>query len=96
MRALPLLPLLGAIALAACATASEEVDGPFFPQGVTDGCQTAEARSSSFSTEVVRDAQLFETESSYRAGWRTGYAQCGDRSDITNRPEDLGEQDRGF
>ena len=89
----PLLLVAAALPLAACATVSEEVDGPFFPRGVTDGCQTAEARSSSFSTEVFRDVQLFETESSYRAGWRAGFAQCGDDQNITARPEDLGEQD---
>ncbi len=88
-----LLPL--GLLLAACVT-SEAASGPFFGAGISDGCRTAEARNASFSTETYRDETLFETESSYRAGWRSGYAQCQPGQDATARPEDLGEQELQF
>ena len=86
----------GALALSACASWGEAADGPFFQAGVTDGCRTAESRNASFSTEVYKDEQLFDVEESYRAGWRSGFAQCQPLADATNRPEDLGQQDLGF
>ena len=92
------LPILTAfvLPLVACASWGEAADGPFFQAGVTDGCRTAESRNASFSTEVYKDEQLFGAEESYRAGWRSGYAQCQPIADPTNRPEDLGQQDLGF
>ena len=92
-----LLPAaLPALALAACATDDAAADGPFYPMGVTDGCRTAESRNASFSTDTYRDERLFESEASYRAGWRSGYAQCDERSSYGARPEDLGAQDTTF
>lgn len=93
-RTAPLALLLGACA--AFGDLGEAADGPFFQAGVTDGCRTAEARNASFSTDVYRDEALFRTEESYRAGWRSGAAQCQPIADPTARPEDLGEQDLGF
>ena len=88
--ALALLPL------SACASWGDAADGPFYQPGIADGCRTAEARNASFSTEVFKDEALFDAEESYRAGWRTGYAQCQPMIDPTARPEDLGEQELGF
>ena len=82
--------------LVACASWGEAADGPFYPQGVTDGCRTAEARNASFSTDVYQDEELFADEASYRAGWRAGFAQCQPQGGQTARPSDLGEQGVGF
>ena len=89
-------PALLLLALGACASWGEAADGPFYPQGVTDGCRTAEARNASFSTDVYQDEELFETEASYRAGWRAGFAQCQPQGGQTARPSDFGEQGTGF
>lgn len=89
------LLLAGALlALTACAT-SEAEQGPFYTAGRTDGCRTAQARSTSFSTEVFRDEALFDQDPSYRAGWRSGYALCDSqdgREQGVSRP-DLGQWD---
>lgn len=77
--------------LSACGS-TEDAKGPFSAQGYQDGCRTAEARQASFSTRVHRDEALFEEQASYRAGWRQGYAQCGQRSGAGSRPGDLGER----
>ncbi|MEM6648920.1 MAG: hypothetical protein AAF603_01570 [Pseudomonadota bacterium] len=70
-----------------------DIDGPFYGQGFSDGCRTAQARQASFSTDTFRDEVLFKEEASYRSGWRGGYAQCDRMDDIDNRPGDLGERD---
>ena len=73
VSALSCLPLL----LAACAGSPDaEIDGPFYTQGVTDGCKTAEARREPFNTSRYRDDELFAKEPSYQAGWRAGYNEC--------------------
>ncbi len=83
---------VGASLLAGCATDSG-ADGPFYPAGFTDGCRTGEASQASFSDKVFRDKQLFKDEKSYRAGWRSGYAQCNRIEDLDQRPGDLGERE---
>ena len=92
----PVLLALSPLVLAACANWGEAADGPFYPQGVTDGCRTAEARNASFSTDVYQDEKLFADEPSYRAGWRAGFAQCQPPQNLNPRPGDLGEQGVGF
>jgi hypothetical protein len=82
------------LAMSGCAT-SEAEQGPFYTAGRTDGCRTAQERSTSFSTDIFRDETLFETDPSYRAGWRSGYALCGNadgREQGVSRP-DLGQWD---
>ena len=88
-RFLSLAALL--VGLSACAT-DTGTDGPFYPQGFSDGCRTAEARQASFDLDTYRDAVLFRTDRSYRSGWRSGYQQCDRTQDFDNRPGDLGEQ----
>ncbi|MEM9421859.1 MAG: hypothetical protein AAF986_05035 [Pseudomonadota bacterium] len=88
-----LLPaIVGFSLLAACATESG-ADGPFYPAGFTDGCRSGEASQASFSDKVYRDKQLFKDEQSYRAGWRSGFAQCSRIEDLDQRPGDLGERE---
>ncbi|MEO1311255.1 MAG: hypothetical protein AAFV51_09840 [Pseudomonadota bacterium] len=48
-----------------------------WPLGYSDGCATAEERSRKFSTRVVRDDDLFESNRAYAAAWRQGYQACG-------------------
>ncbi|MEM0930293.1 MAG: hypothetical protein AAGI89_13480 [Pseudomonadota bacterium] len=69
--------LLTASLLASCIGIDPEVvDGPYYTQGFTDGCRTANARQAKFDTSVFRDAFLFKTDDSYSAGWRAGYSDC--------------------
>jgi hypothetical protein len=82
-------------ALAACATDSGLSDEPGFVAGYGDGCATAQEEGKSFSTERHRDADAFENDRAYRAGWRQGWQQC---KDPTGRASDgglvLGNEDR--
>ncbi|MEM6914259.1 MAG: hypothetical protein AAF511_09805 [Pseudomonadota bacterium] len=72
------LALLSTVCLLVSCTGldPEVVDGPYYTQGFTDGCRTAEARQTSFDTSVFRDSYLFKSEDSYAAGWRSGFAEC--------------------
>lgn len=74
MRLLALPLILSA--LAACTSYTTETDGPYYAQGHSDGCRTAEAQRSAFNTKTFEDQNLFEIEPSYRAGWRVGYREC--------------------
>ena len=76
--------------VAGCASTEIADDGAFYPSGFTDGCRTAESVQASFASESFRDQLLFDTEASYRAGFRAGLAQCR-RADLDNRPGDMGE-----
>lgn len=66
---------------AGCATSEGESlsEQPTFALGYGDGCQTGVERDKSFSTKSVRDAQLFDSDKAYRAGWRHGFQSCGKR-----------------
>lgn len=74
------LPAAGVIAVLATGCVSpgtdQAMDGPMYPAGYADGCQSARERERDFSTEVVRDEHLFDNDTSYRTGWRQGYASC--------------------
>ncbi len=74
--------LAAALAVSACATSESGslADEPSFALGYGDGCQTAIERDKSFSTKVVRDEQLFESDKPYRGGWRHGFQSCGKRA----------------
>ncbi len=52
------------------------VEGPYYTQGLSDGCRTATARQAKFDTSVYRDAALYKDDESYAAGWRAGYSDC--------------------
>jgi hypothetical protein len=91
-RRVTMLALASFGLLGGCAV-DRGADGAFYPSGFTDGCRTAESQQASFDTETYRDKSLFNTDSSYRAGWRAGYAQCNRLNDFDQRPGDLGEQD---
>ena len=65
-----------AAALAACASQSGLSDEPGYLAGFGDGCATAHEEDKSFSTKRVRDADQFENDRAYRAGWRQGWQQC--------------------
>lgn len=82
-------------ALAACATDAGLTEEPGFIAGYGDGCATAQEESKSFSTKRHRDADAFDNDRAYRAGWRQGWQQC---KDPTGRASDggliLGNEDR--
>ena len=73
--------VLCVLATFAAGCASESVIGlqneAEWPLGYADGCETAEQRSRLFSTRVVRDEELFESNRAYAAAWRQGYLACG-------------------
>ncbi|GGY54817.1 hypothetical protein [Parvularcula lutaonensis] len=63
--------------LAACAGAPKElVEGPYYTEGFSDGCRTAEARRAAFDNRSFRNEELFRLQPSYAAGWRQGFAEC--------------------
>jgi len=75
MRYAALFALL--IAVAACeSTTKPAVDGPYFTQGFSDGCRTAEARRAAFDNRSFRNDELFAAQPSYQAGWRQGFREC--------------------
>ena len=68
---------LVAIGLAGCAsTPPESADGPYYTQGFSDGCRTAEARRAAFDNRSFRNEELFAAQASYRTGWRQGFREC--------------------
>lgn len=83
--------LSASIVLVTGCIATEDADGPFYPAGFADGCSTGQAQRASFAVKQVRDETLFDSEPSYRTGWRAGFAQCSQDHEIDNRPGDLGE-----
>lgn len=93
-RSLALTPFaLALICLTAGCATDDSATGDFYRAGFSDGCRTGEARQSSFSDEIYRSEGLFKTEPSYRAGWRSGFAQCNRMNPPESRPSDLGEQE---
>jgi hypothetical protein len=87
-----ILPAAAVLALAACASAPQELlEGPYATEGFSDGCRTAEARQSAFSTKVYRNEELFRLQPSYAAGWRQGYNECQRQVDDSPEPTNLGE-----
>lgn len=82
-------------ALVACASDPGLTEDPGFVAGYGDGCATAQEEDKSFSTKRHRDADAFDNDKAYRAGWRQGWQQC---KDPTGRPSDgglvLGDEDR--
>ncbi|NNU16611.1 hypothetical protein HK107_09790 [Parvularcula sp. ZS-1/3] len=75
MRAAALFAL-AVLALGACTTVTEVDEGPYFTEGFSDGCRTAEARRAAFDTRSFRNDELFQNQPSYAAGWREGFANC--------------------
>lgn len=64
------------LALAACVSHDEIIEGPYYTEGFSDGCRTAEARRAAFDTRSFRNEELFREQPSYAAGWRRGFANC--------------------
>lgn len=77
--------------LAACASTEAIIEGPYYPEGFSDGCRTAEARRAAFDARSYRNKELFELEESYRAGWRAGFADCQQTGIDGVRPTNAGE-----
>ncbi|ADM08727.1 50S ribosomal protein L32 [Parvularcula bermudensis HTCC2503] len=93
MRRALLIAMGGGLALAGCMSTPVDTDGPFYPSGFSDGCRTAQAIDSSFAVEDYRDKTLFDSEPSYRTGYRAGLVQCGDATapgSFRNLDGDLG------
>ncbi|MEM8771811.1 MAG: hypothetical protein AAGD92_09205 [Pseudomonadota bacterium] len=91
--------LIAATAAGAAACASGEKlsvlrETPSFQVGYNDGCLTSNEEDKSFSTKKARDANAFEADEAYRAGWRQGYLECGGQRtrDATDGGRILGER----
>jgi hypothetical protein len=95
MRFLALALILSAAA-GCSTTTTETIEGPYYTQGFTDGCRTAEARRAAFDTRSFRDEALFETQDSYRGGWRAGYAECQRQTIDADKPTLEGEINNPF
>lgn len=67
--------------LAGCATGDTAAltAEPAYAAGFGDGCATVREEDKSFSTKRVRDPYQFDNDRAYRAGWRQGYSECGER-----------------
>ena len=73
------LALLGVVVLGVvgCSTVpQEDADGPYYTQGFSDGCRTAEARRAAFDNRSYRNEELYASQASYRTGWRQGFREC--------------------
>jgi hypothetical protein len=49
---------------------------PAFQDGYSDGCAAASAPAANFREGPYRDETLYDTDSTYRAGWANGYQTC--------------------
>lgn len=78
-KMLPLAVIACGFVLSACSFERdpEVLQNPFYKEGFSAGCETAHMRTSGFKETVHRDAALYESEETYRAGWGDGYASCG-------------------
>jgi hypothetical protein len=48
-----------------------------YQAGYSDGCATGSSRASRLPQEPQRNADLYEANADYRAGWASGYNVCG-------------------
>ncbi|MEM9810706.1 MAG: hypothetical protein AAF788_05715 [Pseudomonadota bacterium] len=85
--------LLALLVVAACLVSPVDTTGPYYGQGFTDGCRTAEARKAAFDTRVFRDESLFSAQDSYQRGWRAGFSECRVPNDVGLQPTDEGRLD---
>ncbi|MEM1410221.1 MAG: hypothetical protein AAGG79_05690 [Pseudomonadota bacterium] len=61
----------------ACAPMAVNLDeGPYYTEGFSDGCRTAEARRAAFDNRSFRNDDLFAAQESYRSGFRRGFREC--------------------
>ena len=80
--------------LAACGTTTPtSVDGPYFTQGYSDGCRTAEARRAAFDNRSFRNDELFAAQPSYQTGWRQGFRECQPAGIQPVQPTSQGQAD---
>jgi hypothetical protein len=49
---------------------------PSFQEGYSDGCAAATTPSSNYREGPLRDNALYNTDSTYRAGWANGFQTC--------------------
>jgi hypothetical protein len=78
-KTLSLALMASGVLLSACSfeRAPDVLQNPFYKSGFSAGCESAHNGTSGFDRTVHRDATLYETEDTYRAGWGDGYASCG-------------------
>ena len=88
-----ILALLATLLVAACLGGPVDTSGPYYGQGFSDGCRTAQARKAAFDTRVFRDENLFSTQESYQQGWRSGFSECRVPTDVGLQPTDEGRLD---
>jgi hypothetical protein len=90
--------LLFSLALAACASAPNQaaIEGPYYPEGYSDGCRTAEALRAPFDTRSYKNDALFDAQPSYQAGFQAGLVQCQRIGIDGVRPTVTGQQDDTF
>lgn len=90
MRPFVILALTGL--LAACGgTPKPVLEGPYYTEGFSDGCRTAEARRAAFDNRSFRNEELFNLQPSYAAGWRQGFAECQQNAPTGVQPTSTGQ-----
>lgn len=67
---------LGSVAAACAGPTKDMIDKPEYQQGYGDGCATGSAYNRNLPGPVTRDAQLYESDDAYAAGWRAGFGAC--------------------
>jgi len=61
----------------ACMSASKKyADHPEYQQGYGEGCASGSSYGRDLPGSVIRDAQLYQTNEAYAAGWRAGFNAC--------------------
>jgi hypothetical protein len=83
VAALALVSLAGCGILFPTAKDRAVKKSPEFRNGYSDGCGSSTAQDTNHRAEQMRDENLYKTDSRYRAGWASGFANC---RTTTNRP----------
>ena len=66
-----------AVFACACTTDSADHSSIEYQAGYSDGCATGTARGSRVEQPPVRQEDVYQQSSDYRAGWASGYHTCG-------------------
>lgn len=76
-------PLFSALLLVLClqagacvSAAKKYADRPEYQQGYGEGCASGSSYGRDLPGSVIRDAQLYQTNDAYAAGWRAGFNSC--------------------
>jgi predicted small lipoprotein YifL len=83
VAALALVSLAGCGILLPTAKDRAAKKSPNFRSGYSDGCASATTQDTNHRAEQVRDESLYKSDSRYRSGWASGFANC---RTTTNRP----------